>query len=162
MENSIVSLWREIEKNPFQAHMDILSTGGYEALTEFVRSMAVEHQLTLAVKPTYKYYIQRWIDLARSQLKEILPHNPSEYLELSAVSKGWLNKMASHIRRAHHASVWGRMVIRNASIVNPNKLSSQDRKATTKLVRDYNHEVIAVAKCNGKRFMSFVEFASSR
>jgi hypothetical protein len=145
-----IDMWKAMELDPYKTHLMIIVAGGKRALLEFVKQMAIAHKLCLTVKPTIPYTIQRWKDLSRCILKEILPHNPDEF-PTAIPSKQYISKeiYESCVRRAYWRKYKGRSIIVKATIVNPMKLDKATRAAMWDMVNSFNDAVVEVARRGG-------------
>jgi hypothetical protein len=90
---------------------------------------------------------QRWKDIARCVLKDILAHTPSEEPKLLP-SEPYISKgiYEAHVRRAYERKHNGKLVIVSASVVNALKLDAAMREALLDMVKGYNKHVVEVAK----------------
>jgi hypothetical protein len=141
--------WEAMNNNPLKTHEMIISSGGFTNLCEFVREMAIKHKITLEVKPSGQLMTQRWKDVARCMLADILPENPTFDVSDPQVI---LNPgiMRSHVRRAYFRRLnSGKKVVIEACIINPFKLDKDTRSAMLKLLGHYNASVVKQARDKG-------------
>lgn len=142
-----------LEKDPYKAHKEIIANGGYPALRDWVRGIAVDHGLTLTVLPTFDRDIQRWKDIARILGGKLCEGGDGITITREQLTKG-LWEMISHFRSAHKFHRNGETYIRGGCIVRSDKLTDVERGVYVKLVRAYNNEM----KKRGHKFISLSDW----
>lgn len=150
-----ITMWKAMEINPLKVHLQIIVSGGKRSLFHFVRGIAISHKICLDVKPRTPNAVQRWKDISRCMLKEIIDSTPSDH-EYNGASYVSQLIYEAHVRRAYQRSD---EVIVKATIVNEPKLDEPTRVALRKMVDSYNKHVVDVAKKKGVRVQSFPELA---
>lgn len=156
MDQQERSMWEAMRDNPLKTHLGIIVSGGKKALFEFVKNMAISHKICLDVKPRSPNAVQRWKDLSRCMLKDVLDSEPSDSGAMP--TEPYISRL---IYEAHVRSAYQRCddVIVRATIVNEEKLDRSTRSALRKMVDSYNKHVVDVAKKRGARLSSFPALA---
>lgn len=156
-----IDMWKSIESNPFKAHKEIIKGGGRRPLMNFVKQMAIQYKIAMDMLPETKNMTQRWKDIARCILKEILPHNPS-VSKASLPSEPYISKgiKQSHIRQACERRINGKIVYIKASLINAFMLDPIMRNAMEDMVGSYNKYVVDVAKKNRTPVSDFPAIAN--
>jgi hypothetical protein len=156
MTDSERAMWKSMEQNPLKTHLQIIASGGKKALFDFVKCIAISHNICMEVKPRSTEMVRRWVDMARGMMQEILPHNPSAAPVAPSsepyISQGIYN---AHLRQAYWREVNGWKVAVKATIVNPSKMEKAFLKAMSKIVDSYNEHVVEVARESGSRATTF-------
>lgn len=146
-----------LESNPYKAHKEIISNGGYPALLDWVRGVAVDHGLCLTVLPVHDKAIQRWKDIARILGGKICEGVGGVHITREQLSKG-LFEMIAHFRSAHKFRMNGETYIRGGCMVRQDKLTEQEKQVFAKLVVRYNHEMKVRGRDKGFKFISLAEW----
>jgi hypothetical protein len=153
MEEFFVAL----ENDPYKAHKEIIANGGYPALLDWVRGVAVDHGLCLTVLPTNDRAIQRWKDIARILGGKLCENNDMPRITREQLTKG-LFEMMAHFRSAHKFRRNGETYIRGGCMVRQDKLTEQEKETFAKLVVRYNHEMKSRSREKGFKFISLADW----